>query len=321
MLKDILQIVRYKNLIVVAATMYVMRLFIMNPLLEQKGMELQLDEYLFLLLTLATVCITAAGYAINDYFDKRTDMVNRPETVIVDKKLSRRAVISLHWTLNAFGVLFGSFVAIAIGKTFLVLVFLLIPGILWFYSTTYKRQFLLGNFIVASLTAMVPLMNLLFELPKLQAVYWQELLFSPKYLNNIIYWVGGYTIFAFLLTLFREIVKDIEDFEGDKKYGHNTLPIVLGVKTTRSIASSILLLTIITLVYLFGAYLNFLPSGKFDYFTLFYIIFALVMPMFLLIVKLLTSSSKDDYHKVSSYAKLIMLIGILYAIPFNFLLT
>jgi 4-hydroxybenzoate polyprenyltransferase len=320
MLSSFLRIVRIKNLVIVAATLYIMRFLIMQPLLASKGMTLQLEEVYFLFLTIATVLITAAGYVINDYFDTRTDLVNRPETVIVGRALSRRAVISIHWGLNVLGFIFGTIVSFAIDKPFLSLVFFLIPGLLWFYSTSYKRQFLLGNIIVAILTAIVPLMALLFELPKLYSTYWQVLVFSPSAFNVVIYWVGGYAIFAFWLTLFREIVKDIEDFEGDKEYGRNTLPIVLGIQTSRMVAASILLVTIVILAYLFGAYLNFLPSGKFDYFTFFYMIFAMVIPIFILIVKVLTAQKKEDYHWASNFSKIVMLLGLLYAIIFRFLL-
>jgi len=320
MLKSILQVVRYRNLIIVAATMYLMRFFILQPLLHQKGMTLLLNELNFLMLTLATVFITAAGYVINDYFDTRTDLINRPQTVIVGKSLSRRVVISLHWLLNVAGVALGIVVSFAIGKPLLSLVFFVIPGLLWFYSTTYKRQFLLGNIIVAFLTALVPLMPLLFELPMLYDTYWQTLIFVPSVFNTIIYWVGGYAIFAFWLTLFREIVKDIEDFEGDSEYGRNTLPVVLGLLMSRTIAAAILLVTLLLLAYLFGAHLNFLPNGQFDYFTFSYLAIALVIPLFYMIVRLLTAENKAHYHMVSLAAKLVMLLGILYAIPFRFLL-
>lgn len=320
MTKSILRIIRYRNLIIVAATMYLMRFFILQPLLQQKGMDLKLSEVNFLLLTLATVFITAAGYVINDYFDTRTDLVNRPATVIVGRTISRRVAISLHWLLNVIGVAFGVIVSFAVGKPILSLVFVLIPGLLWFYSTTYKRQFLLGNIIVAILTAMVPLMPLLFELPMLYDTYWQTLIFSPFVFNNVIYWVGGYAVFAFWLTLFREIVKDIEDFEGDSEYGRNTLPIALGLNTSRIVAAAILFVTILLLAYSFGAYLNFLPSGQFDYFTFIYLIIALIIPLFYMVVRLLTADCKAHYHRVSILSKWVMLFGILYAIPFALLL-
>lgn len=321
MVASVLRIVRLKNLAIVAITLYLMRFCIVQPLLVRKGMDLQLSELLFLFLVLSTVLITAAGYVINDYFDTKTDLVNRPQTVVVGRTISRRVAISLHWLLNVVGVFFGVIVSFGVGKPFLSVVFLLIPGMLWFYSTTYKRQFLIGNIIVAGFTALIPLMVLIFELPKLYEEYWQVMIFTPSSFNDIIYWVGGYALFAFLLNLFREIVKDIEDFEGDIEFGRNTLPVVLGIKTTRMVASSILLFTILMLTYLFGAYLNFLPSGSFDYFSFFYLLVGLIIPIFIMMVKLLTAQGKNDYHTVSRFAKLVMLIGILYSVFFRFIVA
>ncbi|HNV52867.1 MAG TPA: prenyltransferase, partial [Tenuifilaceae bacterium] len=87
---EILRLVRYKNLLIVAATMLLVRYFIMEPILHSFGFELQLGLLSFAMLVMATVCITAAGYVINDYFDTRTDLVNRPQTVVVGKSVSRR---------------------------------------------------------------------------------------------------------------------------------------------------------------------------------------------------------------------------------------
>lgn len=316
----VLKVVRIKNLLIVAATLYLMRYCIIQPLLHFKNLELQLSNFSFLLLTLATVFITAGGYVINDYFDTRTDLVNRPQTVIVGRSLSRRIAIILHIVLNFIGVLLGLIVSIIIGKPILSLLFILVTGLLWFYSTTYKRQFLIGNLIVAILTGMVPLIALLFELPRLYTVYWEMIARFEIKLGIITYWVGGYALFAFLLTLVREIIKDIEDFEGDQVFGRNTIPVFLGKKTARTIAASLLLFTLIALVFLFAKYLNYLPSGNFDYYTLTYFILGLVIPIFILLIKLLSAEKKEDYHKASQLNKLIMLFGLLYTILFRFLI-
>ncbi|NOU19008.1 MAG: geranylgeranylglycerol-phosphate geranylgeranyltransferase [Bacteroidales bacterium] len=316
----ILKVIRIKNLLIVAATLYLMRYCIIQPLLQLKNLDLQLSSFYFFLLTLATVFITAAGYVINDYFDTRTDLVNRPQTVIIGRNLSRRTAILLHIFLNFLGVVLGTIVSFKIDKPILSLLFIVIVGILWFYSTTYKRQFLIGNLIVAILTAIVPMITLLFELPRLYTVYWEMVTRFELKLGIITYWVGGYALFAFLLTLVREIIKDIEDFEGDQAFGRNTIPVFLGKKTARTIAASLLLFTILSLVFLFAKYLNYLPSGKIDYYTLVFFLVGLVIPMFILLVELLTAEKKEDYHKASRINKLIMLSGLLYTILFKFLI-
>jgi len=315
---SVLKVIRIKNLFIVAATLYLMRYCLIKPLLEIKGLTIQLDNITFLLLTLATVFITAGGYVINDYFDTRTDLVNRPQTVIVGRILSRRIAIFLHFGLNIIGILLGTIVSFKIGKPVFSLLFILVTGILWFYSTTYKRQFLIGNLIVATLTGVVPLMALLFELPRIYTVYWEMIARFEPNVGIVTYWVGGYALFAFLLTLVREIIKDIEDFEGDLAFGRNTIPVFLGKKTARTIAASLLLFTLLALMYLFGAHLNYLPSGNFDYLTLVYFIVGLVIPIFILLISLLTAEKKEDYHKASRLNKLIMLFGLLYTLIFRF---
>ena len=321
MLKSVLRVVRFKNLLIVAATMYLMRFFIIQPLLHRKGMDLQLGEWTFLALCLATVFITAAGYAINDYFDTKTDLVNRPHTVIVGRDLSHRLVIIIHWILSILGIILGFIASIGVGKPLFILFFILIVGLLWFYSTLYKRQFLIGNLIVAALTALVPLLALLAELTRLHVAYWDRIILNNSIFNDVVYWVGGYALFAFLLTLFREIVKDIEDFQGDIEYGRNTLPVVMGVRKSQIAASGILLFTIVSLAYLFGAYLNFLPDGQFDYFTFIYLIAGLIVPIFVLLVKLLFAEEKKHFHAVSTLSKFVMLIGLIYSIFFRFVVA
>lgn len=320
-MQAILRVVRIKNLLIVAVTMYLMRYCLIQPLLHIKNLELQLSNLNFFLLTFATVLITAGGYVINDYFDTKTDLVNRPQTVVVGRSLSRQMAITLHTLFNLLGVIFGTIVSFSIGKPVFSLIFLFVAGLLWFYSTTYKRQFLLGNFIVAVLTASVPLMTLLFELPRLYSTYWDMVARFEIKFGILTYWVGGYALFAFLLTLVREIIKDIEDFEGDQVYGRNTLPVVLGKKMARTIAASLLFFTLVALVFLFARYLNFSPSGNVDYYTLFYFIIGLIIPIFILFVILLTADKKEDYHKASQLCKLIMLFGLLYTIVFRFLIV
>lgn len=315
----ILRLIRYKNLLIIAATMFLVRYFIMQPILLRFGLNLQLSMFSFVMLVLATVFVAAGGYVINDYFDTRTDLVNRPQTVIVGKQISRRSAIAFHFVLNLIGIFLGVIVAIRIGRPFFSVLFILASGVLWFYSTTYKRQLLVGNLVVAVLTGLVPLIPLIFEFPLFDK-YWDIIAIYHLNMYLMVYWVGGYALFAFLLTLVREIIKDIEDFEGDSVFGRNTLPVHFGIKPTKIIVSSILLFTLLVLVYLFAGYMRFLPSGDFDYYTFIYFMVGIVIPIFILLVMLLMAQSKADYHKSSRLNKLIMLSGILYTLVFRWLI-
>jgi 4-hydroxybenzoate polyprenyltransferase len=291
-----------------------MRWSIIKPILEINGFELQFSELNFFFLVLATVVITAAGYVINDYFDTKTDMVNRPETVIIGKKLNRRWAIKFHILLNTLGIGLGTYISFYIGIPILALVFIFITGILWFYSTTYKRQFLIGNIIVAVLTALVPLMVILFEIPLLNKAYGPLLESLNANFFHIIMWVGAFALFAFLLSMIREIIKDVEDFEGDSFYGRQTMPIVLGVVNTKIVIITFILTTLFSLLYINFRFLN-------DNYTLLYFIVLLILPMLFLVYRVISSNSKKDYHKASSLSKLIMLAGILYSLLANYIIT
>ncbi len=316
---EILRLIRYKNLLIVAATMILVRYFIMQPIVQSFGFDLQLGLLAFVMLVLATVFITAAGYVINDYFDTRTDLVNRPQTVVVGKAISRRMAIALHLVFSLLGVLLGLIVSIRIGRPIFSLLFVLATGVLWFYSTTYKRQLIIGNLVVATLTGLVPLIPLIFEYP-LFDIYWDVIALYHIKLDKMIYWVGGYALFAFLLTFVREIIKDIEDFEGDTVYGRNTIPVHFGIKTSKIISSSILMVTLIILIYLFAGYMRFLPSGNFDYYTFIYFTVFILIPIFVLFIMILLAQNKADYHKASRLNKIIMLFGLLYTFVFRWLI-
>jgi 4-hydroxybenzoate polyprenyltransferase len=143
-----LRLIRFQNLLIIAATQYMMRLLIVKPILAVNGFEPQLGPLHFFLLVFSSMSITAAGYVINDYFDLKTDLLNRPDTVIVARTISRRWAMILHIFLNSAGVLTGIYLSWHVGMPGFGIAYLLAAGLLWFYSTTYKRQFLVGNLIV-----------------------------------------------------------------------------------------------------------------------------------------------------------------------------
>ena len=172
-----LQLIRYRNLLIIAATQYMMRHLIVVPILAVNGFVPQLDHFHFFLLVFSSMSITAAGYVINDYFDTKTDLLNRPSTVIVGKKISRRGAMTLHIILNGIGILSGIYLSWHVGILSLGIAYILAAGVLWFYSTTYKRQFLIGNLIVSVFTALVPFIVVVFEVPLLNKVYREVLIY------------------------------------------------------------------------------------------------------------------------------------------------
>jgi 4-hydroxybenzoate polyprenyltransferase len=323
-MKELLKLVRWKNLIIVILTMVLMRYFIVAPLIgklsvvleignnQQVPMTLQFSLFDFILLVMATVFLTAGGYVINDYFDIKTDLINKGK-VIVGTRVPRRKAMMWHNIFNIIGVTTGFYISWKAGYFWLGSMFLIVSGLLYFYSASYKRQFLIGNIVVAFLVAMVPLLVVIYEWPALYRYYTVNSTGCPN-INFILYWVGGFALFAFLTTLTREIIKDIEDFEGDVAYGRNTVPVVLGIITAKIISVVLIIITIILLYLTWHFFIS-------DRITLIYISVAIVAPLLWVIYRIIVSNSLKQLHGASSIMKVVMLTGILYSVAVRIILT
>jgi 4-hydroxybenzoate polyprenyltransferase len=206
-----------------------------------KGFDFnQLD---FWLLTLSTVMIAAAGNIINDYFDVKADRINRPEKLIITKHIKRRWAIVSHWMLNAIAFMIGIYLSIQYGTFSFVLIHLISINLLWFYSMFLKRKAFIGNLIIAFLTSLIPILALIF-------MYFSpgqpNQFVDPSAINGILDVDFGVVhlmaFFAFTQNLAREIVKDVQDIEGDKLIYVRSLPMIIGERSSLLIAAGILLL-------------------------------------------------------------------------------
>ncbi len=312
MLLNILKLIRIKNLLIIAFTQYLMRYAVIFPMLESKGFESQFSDVNFFLLVVVTMLIAAAGYIINDYFDTKTDMLNRPKTVVVGKHIKRRSVMTAHIIINIFAIALGFYISWQINLWKLVYIFILVTGLLWFYSASYQNMFLVGNIIVAFLTALVPLMTVLYEIPPLNAKYGEVLLRLNENFYDLFFWVAGFSIFAFITTLNREIIKDTEDFEGDNAYGSRSLPVVAGIRISKIVTISLSFITIALIIFTYFSYIH-IPQNI-NYIAIVYIIFLLIIPTIYLALKIYKSKEKNDWKSAGDWSKLIMLFGILYAL-------
>ncbi|MCU0473858.1 MAG: geranylgeranylglycerol-phosphate geranylgeranyltransferase [Bacteroidales bacterium] len=323
-MKEFLILIRWQNLLIVILTMVMMRYFVIEPLLsgidvtlisspgEAVPMALQLPWYDFIILVAATVFITAGGYVINDYFDIKTDLLNRGK-VIVGTRIPRRQAMMWHNIFNILGVAAGFYISWKAGYIWMGILFLLVSGLLYFYSVSYKRQFIIGNILVAILTAIVPLLVILYEWPALYRFYTVNTAESPV-LGFLFYWVGSFALFAFLTTLSREIIKDIEDFEGDMAYGRNTIPVVIGIPASRVVAVSLIIVTLSMLYLVWHFFIN-------DKITLIYLSSVIVLPLLFVIYLVAIGRNKKQLHAASNIMKLIMLAGILYSAVVKAIIT
>lgn len=286
--------------------MIMLRFFLLIPLLEKYSLNVQMSAFLFFLLVISTVLLAAAGYIINDVYDVDADKVNKPERLIVGKYFSSRFAEYLSILLNIIAICIGIYISYQIGIRSVSIVFLLVAGLLYFYSTTYKSQLILGNLMVAFFAAIVPAMVVLFELPLLVAKY-KTFISGYFNFNFLIGWFGYYSLFAFLVSLIREIVKDMEDFEGDEAYGQRTLPVAFGLKISKAVIVLLTLTTLIFLIYLVTKYLH-------QLFSLLYILPLIAAPLFFIGGMVMLAKEKKDYSVISLICKYLMLSGLFFSL-------
>ncbi len=301
MLSAYLRLLRLPNLLIIILTQYLVRFFIINPLLKIGNISLSLSGFHFFLLVLSTVLIAAGGYAINDYFDLRVDRINKPEKMVLGKIIPRRNAILIHSVFSFIGILISFYVALKAGNTLLGLANLFAATMLWFYSLILQRKFLTGNIIIAFLSALVIAVVWLFEPARI--------LSGNTVINDKIdFYVWGYIFFAFFISLIREIVKDIEDIDGDRKVSYRTLPIISGMKNTKIVIC--LLISLVFLAILL-AQINIPYFGQMIIIIQTYITLFIQIPLLYLIYRVCKSKAKSDYKTISTILKLIMLTGIL----------
>ncbi|SMO73447.1 4-hydroxybenzoate polyprenyltransferase [Saccharicrinis carchari] len=304
---SLLRLVRLPNLIIIALLQSLIRYGLILPILNYYGYDPVLSHFRFGLLVLATACLAASGYVINDYFDIKIDRLNRPQKMVIDNGLKRREAMFLHVILTFVGVFTGLFLSYVARKETWALLFLAIPLILWYYSTTFKKQGFIGNLVVSGLTALVTIVVVSLEFAMLERVHGSAVINSEA-CSTAWFWTLGFAFFAFVTTLIREVVKDMEDLYGDEKGGCRTLPIEIGIKYAKIF---VLILTCGTLSSIWGLYfyIDILNNSSV---TLWYILCLITLPFLWSTYLLFKSDTPKAYHRLSTWYKLIMLAGILF---------
>ena len=310
LIKPYLQLLRIGNLAFLAILLYVMEKWVAFPLLHQQKFPELMPWWALVLLVLSVVCVAAGGYVINDYFDVKIDRINRPDDLVVTRVVSRDAAMRLFQVLTAVGIVAGLAVAWWARSWNLLFIYVVIPGLLWFYSSSYKRMFLIGNLIVAFISALVPLLIAMVNADHLRFLYHESLVYTPI-VGQLYVWLGGFALFCMLLTLSREVVKDMEDVEGDRELECRTMPIVWGEKVSKIVVTIVLLATIALIAYLAWFVLPF--PMEWATFTGRFIIFGLMVPMLCVLVLLWSARSKRELHMVQQVLKFAMFLGTMFS--------
>ncbi|WP_299127808.1 geranylgeranylglycerol-phosphate geranylgeranyltransferase [uncultured Winogradskyella sp.] len=303
-----LNLIRYKNLLIIALVQILIKYALLLPFYESHGVETALTPLAFFLLVFATICIAAAGYVINDIYDIKADEINRPTKVIISKHISEKVALNLFIILNIIGVGLGFYLSNGIDKSGYFVIFFIASALLYMYSSYLKQILLVGNIVISLVVTLSVLLVGVFELlpvisPSNRAV---QIFFFKLILD--------YAIFAFIINFLRELVKDIEDIDGDHKTKIQTLPIVLGRARTTKIVSIVSLIPLFTVTYYVIVNL-FKQQLLVGYFLIF-----VIAPLLYITIKLFNAEYKADYKHISLVLKLVMLTGILSLLFYPYIL-
>ena len=268
------------------------------------------DLVRFILLALASLFIAAAGYIINDYFDINIDEINKPQKMVVDRVIHRRWAIAWHFMLSSAGILLTVLALPFLQKWYLILANILCVALLWLYSTNFKKSLLTGNIVISLLTAWTILI-IFFSKFDIADAFGAGNTSNHKFFKLAILYAG----FAFIISLIREAIKDMEDMPGDAKYGGRTMPIVWGVNATK-VYVAVWLIVLIAILVILQVYVM-----QFKWWlTIAYSVPAIIFPLIIILFKLRKSVTTKQFHQLSTLTKLVMFTGILSMIFFYYYL-
>lgn len=277
-----------------------MQLLFRYGFLNFQSISLALNDWQYLLLILATVMIAAGGYVINNIMDQATDNDNKPNQVVVGKGISEVTAYNVYFFVTVLGVALGFYLSNVIAKPGFASIFIVISATLYLYATSLKQMLLIGNFVVALLLAFSVIIIGIFDL--LPAINPENKIAMADLFSILL----DYALFAFIINFIREIVKDLEDVNGDYNQGMNTLPIALGIARTSKLVLGLSLIPLVMVVVYIKTYFF-----AFDlYFATLYALIFIVAPLIYFSIKMADAKKTQDFHHLSTVLKLIILFGL-----------
>lgn len=256
------------------------------------------NDFEFVLFVLSIVLISAAGYVINDIYDIGIDKINKPNKLLIGKSISKEKAYNIYTYLNVLGLAIGFYLSYLIDHINFAFVYVASSLLLYQYAISLKKIFLVGNIVISLLAGMSIFLIVLYELLPAITDDNGELIYQAFKIITV------YSVFAFVITLIREVVKDIEDLEGDRKFGVKSLALEIGIERTKKIAS---ILSLFPLIAIFYYSMNYLGQQTY---SLLYIFIFIELPLLYFAIKINLSKEKPDFKKMSTLLKLIMFTGI-----------
>lgn len=298
---SILHLIRYKNLLMVFLSMFLTKYFLIESFISTP----LLSDIDFIILTISILLITMGGYLINDIYDIESDKINKPDKVYITKIISIKNGQFLYFLTSITGLILGLYLSVNKNLNHLSGYFIVTVIILFVYTKILKKLPLIGNVIVALLVSLPIFLVYEFDHSMISI----KDIFDNLFLSIIIFF---YLLFAFLTTLIREIIKDLQDIKGDNKLKLKTLPIMIGKKRTINFLIFLsFLLQLLLLMVLIDSFKN-------DQYLILFFLITLSLLVAYLIYKLRVPFKNNQYQLLSSLMKIIMLVGVLSMTVFKF---
>lgn len=325
LLPAFLRLIRWPNLVFIVLTQALFYYCIIIPLLNGSPQhtaayingvppaEIFFPAFGFWMIVAASVCVAAAGYIINDYFDLNIDLINKPSRLVVERIIKRRWAIVWHWVFSVTGVALSMYAGYLLPGISAILLGLLNTGavlLLVVYSVSLKKQLLTGNVAIAALSAWV-IVILYLGIGKSYPLDADHLFRLDK--TKLLRYTLVYAVFAFITTLVREVIKDMEDMEGDSRNGCKTMPVIWGVNPAK-VYAGVWIVVLIGLLLVLQFY-----TWRFGWYAgVVYVLLTLTAPLLYLLSGLKKALTPEHFHRLSTLTKIIMLAGILSMVFFLF---
>lgn len=306
-------LIRTKNLLIIILTQVLIKYFLINSYLSTSA----LSNTNFIIYLFALLSIVAAGYIINDIYDIETDKINKPKTRIIEKEISKKTALKIYYTLNLIGIFSGFYTAMQIQKISFGFIFVFFFLSLLQYSRIYKKSFLIGNLQIALLISLSIINIAIFDLVPNKI--------SHQNGSNIIFnIIVFYAAFSFIMTLIREIIKDMQDVKGDNAINAHTLAIKYGRSKTKKITQCLVFIPIIGIALIQYFQLknlikSFAINSSLESLIAIFYILLIQTSLIILVIKINKSNTTSDFHSTSKLCKIIIVIGILSIPVFNYL--
>ena len=267
-------VVRGYNIPVIALAQYLSAIFILAP--EKRALDVLLDFNLFIIVLVSSLTI-ASGYIINNFYDSKKDLINRPNKSQLDRLVSQKTKLQVYFTVNFIVFLLAFLVSFRAVLFFSVYIFLI-----WFYSHKLKKITIIGN-LTASFLAVLPFFAILL------------------YYKNLYPQIFAHATFLFLLILIREMIKDLENIKGDIANDYQTIPVLFSETFSKKIITLLTVSTIIPIYFLVEVF-------EVGYMDIYFYVSMIILIFFL--QKLWNSNSKPDYLKLHNILKFLVVSGV-----------